>query len=240
MESAFAGAALSISSTMIISKLFDERGERGPLRELVFAVLVTEDLLAILLLALLSGASVPGSFSGAQTALTLGRLVLFMAALVGVGMLLVPRFIRWVDDLGRPESLLVASMGLCFALALLAAHFGYSVALGASSLGCGGRGGAEQVDCPPFRDLFAAIFFVAVGMMIDPRAIPPLWKPILVFSLLVAGGKLLMVSISVALAGQPMRRALGAGLAMTQIGEFGFILVTAGVDLEAVRPSLCP
>lgn len=244
MESAFAGAALSISSTMIISKLFDERGERGPLRELVFAVLVTEDLLAILLLALLSGASVPGSFSGAQTALTLGRLVLFMAILVGVGMLLVPRFIRWVDDLGRPESLLVASMGLCFALALLAAHFGYSVALGAFIAGMlvAESGRAEQVDrlVLPFRDLFAAIFFVAVGMMIDPRAIPALWKPILVFSLMVVGGKLLMVSIGGALAGQPMRRALGAGLAMTQIGEFGFILVTAGVDLGAVRPTLLP
>ena len=244
LESAFAGAALSISSTMIISKLFDERGERGPLRELVFAVLVTEDLLAILMLALLSGAAAAGSLSGPQTALTLGRLALFLVALIGVGGLLVPRFIRWVDDLGRPESLLVASVGLCFTLALLAAHFGYSVALGAFIAGVlvAESGRAEQVDhlVLPLRDLFAAIFFVAVGMMIDPRVLPALWKPILVFSLLVVAAKLLAVSIGSALAGQPLRRALGAGLVMTQVGEFGFILVTAGVDLGAVRPTLLP
>ncbi len=244
LESAFAGAALSISSTMIISKLFDERGERGPLRELVFAVLVTEDLLAILMLALLSGVAVAGSLSGSQTALTLGRLALFLVALVGVGWLLVPRFIRWVDDLGRSESLLVASVGLCFTLALLAAHFGYSVALGAFIAGVlvAESGRAEQVDhlVLPLRDLFAAIFFVAGGMMIDPRALPALWKPILVFTLLVVVAKLLTVSIGSALAGQPLRRALGAGLAMTQVGEFSFILVTVGVDLGAVRPTLLP
>lgn len=244
LESAFAGAALSISSTMIISKLFDERGERGPLRELVFAVLVTEDLLAILMLALLSGVAAAGSLSGSQTALTLGRLALFLVALVGVGWLLVPRFIRWVDDLGRSESLLVASVGLCFTLALLAAHFGYSVALGAFIAGVlvAESGRAEQVDhlVLPLRDLFAAIFFVAVGMMIDPRALPALWKPILVFTLLVVVAKLLTVSIGSALAGQPLRRALGAGLAMTQVGEFSFILVTVGVDLGAVRPTLLP
>ncbi len=244
LESAFAGAALSISSTMIISKLFDERGERGPLRELVFAVLVTEDLLAILMLALLSGVAAAGSLSGSQTAFTLGRLALFLVALVGVGWLLVPRFIRWVDDLGRSESLLVASVGLCFTLALLAAHFGYSVALGAFIAGVlvAESGRAEQVDhlVLPLRDLFAAIFFVAVGMMIDPRVLPALWKPILVFSLLVVAAKLLAVSIGSALAGQPLRRALGAGLAMTQVGEFSFILVTVGVDLGAVRPTLLP
>ncbi len=244
LESAFAGAALSISSTMIISKLFDERGERGPLRELVFAVLVTEDLLAILMLALLSGVAAAGSLSGSQTAFTLGRLALFLVALVGVGWLLVPRFIRWVDDLGRSESLLVASVGLCFTLALLAAHFGYSVALGAFIAGVlvAESGRAEQVDhlVLPLRDLFAAIFFVAVGMMIDPRALPALWKPILVFTLLVVVAKLLTVSIGSALAGQPLRRALGAGLAMTQVGEFSFILVTVGVDLGAVRPTLLP
>ena len=244
MESAFSGAALSISSTMIISKLFDERGERGPLRELVFAVLVMEDLLAILMLALLSAAAVLGSLNGLQMALTLGRLMLFLVALVGIGGLLVPRFIRWVDDLDRPESLLVASVGLCFALSLLAAYMGYSVALGAFIAGVlvAESGRAQRVEhlVLPLRDLFAAIFFVAVGMMIDPRALPALWRPILVFSLLVPIGKLLAVSLGNAVAGQPVRRSLAAGLAMTQIGEFGFILASAGVDSGAARSMLLP
>src|SRR5262245_15414881 len=130
-ESVFAGAIVAISSTTIVAKAFDERGVAGKLREIVVGVLIVEDLIAILLLTILIAISSGDTLSAGTLLMSSGRLAAFLAGLISVGMLLVPRTIRAINRLNRPETTLVTSIGLCFGVALLAQKFGYSVALGA-------------------------------------------------------------------------------------------------------------
>ena len=172
-QSFFAGAMFSISSTMTLVKVFAECGAPRRLTELVLSVLVIEDLVAILFLASLSavvaGEGVPLAVAGASA-----RLAAFLVALVVGGFLIVPRAIRGVARYGNPETLLVASVGVCFAFALLARASGYSVALGAFTAGSlvvdSGVQRAVRELVSPLRDLFAAVFFVAVGTLVDPRS----------------------------------------------------------------------
>src|SRR5512145_2344531 len=163
LESVFAGAIVAMSSTTIIAKAFDDLRVRGPLRDLVVGVLLVEDLFAILFMAVLTAVATGAGVSPGELGATLGRLGAFLAALLGAGMLVVPRTIRYVRRLGRPETLLVVSLGLCFGMAFLALEAGYSVALGAFLAGSlvaeSGEGHAVEELVRPVRDLFAAIFF---------------------------------------------------------------------------------
>jgi CPA2 family monovalent cation:H+ antiporter-2 len=244
LESVFAGATIAISSTTIIAKAFDESGIRGRLRELVVGVLIVEDLIAIVLMAILTALARGSGLSAGQVALTVGRLALFLGALLAVGLLLVPRAVRWIRRLDRPETTLVASLGICFGVALLANEFGYSVALGAFIAGSlvAESGEERHVErlVQPVRDMFAAIFFVSVGMMIEPSVIVRHWAAVLVFTGVVVAGKLVGVTLGAFLTGQGTRTSIQAGMSLAQIGEFSFIIAGLGLSLGATRDFLYP
>lgn len=241
-EAIFTGAAIAISSTMVVAKLFEEHRPTRSVREAVFAVLVIQDLYAILLLTGLGTYAQLGGLRAAELGATLLRLGLFLALVLVLGRLLVPRFLRWVADHTRAESLLIVSTGLCFVLAAGAAKAGFSVALGAFLAGMlaaeSGRVRAIEHLVLPLRDLFTAVFFVAVGMMLDPRAILPMLGPILLLSALVILGNALSLSAGGLLAGLPLRTSLRSGLALGQIGEFGFIILATGIAAGVLRKEL--
>lgn len=243
-ESIFAGAVVAISSTTIIAKAFDEQGIKGRLRELVVGVLIVEDLIAILLMAILTAISSGDGMSAGTLAKSSGRLAAFLVGLVAVGMLLVPRAVRVINRLKRPETTLVASVGICFAIALLAQEFGYSVALGAFIAGSlvAESGEEKQIEhvIIPVRDLFAAIFFVSVGMQIDPAIIAQHWLAVTVFTALVIVGKFVGVSLGAFLTGSGTRTSVQAGMSLAQIGEFSFIIAGLGISLNATGGFLYP
>src|SRR5262249_15263423 len=163
------------SSTTIIVKAFAERGVQGRFRELVVGILVVEDLVAIFLMATLTAVSSGSGLSATALALTVGRLAAFLLGLIVIGLLVVPRAVRAVRRLARAETLEIFAISLCFGAALLADALGYSVALGAFIAGSliaeSGHGGEVEHLVQPIRDLFAAIFFVSVGMMIEPEEV---------------------------------------------------------------------
>lgn len=241
-EQIFAGAVVAISSTTIVVKAFDAQKVGGRQRELVLGVLVVEDLVAILLLAALAAVSAGGGLGGRELLLTLGRLFGFLLALLAAGLLLVPRLFRAVVRLGQAETTLVAAVGLCFAVALLAQAAGYSVALGAFMAGTlvAESGKEHEIErlVRPVRDLFAAIFFVSVGMLIDPRLVAREWAAVLAFVPLVVLGKVAAVGAGAFLAGNGVRTAVTAGLSLAQIGEFSFIIAGLGRAQGAIGDRL--
>ena len=214
LESVYAGAIIAISSTTIIVKTFAEHGVRGRVAELVFGILIIEDLIAIFLLVILTALSSAGGISPATIGVTALRLTMFLAGLIGVGLLVVPRLMRAVVRLERPETTLVASIGICFAFAELAWAFGFSVALGAFVAGSliAESGTAKVVEqlVHPVRDMFAAIFFVSVGMMIDPARVVDHWGAVLAFSAVVIVGNLFVVTTSAFLTGVDTRTSVQA------------------------------
>ncbi|HEX9610932.1 MAG TPA: cation:proton antiporter, partial [Gemmatimonadales bacterium] len=242
LESVFTGAIVAISSTTIIAKVFDEYGIGGRLRELVVGVLLFEDLIAIVFMAVLTAVATGAGLSTDALAGTVGRLGMFLIILIGVGILVIPRFIRLVTRLGRAETTLVASVGVCFAMAYVAQEAGYSVALGAFLAGSlvAESGRAEEIEhlVRPLRDVFAAIFFVSVGIMINPALVAEHWGAVVALTAVVIAGKLVGVSVGAFLVGTGTRTSLQAGLSLAQIGEFSFIIATLGLTLGATRPFL--
>ena len=243
-ESLFGGAALAISSTTIIVKAFAEQKVSRARSEIVFGILVVEDLIAILLLAFLTAAASGARLDGAALVRTVGRLVGFLAALLAGGMLIVPRLVRFVVKLRRSETTVVAAVGLCFAFALLARKAGYSVALGAFLCGAlvaeSGEGKLVEERIEPVRDLFAAVFFVSVGMLIDPRLIWAHAGTVLALTAVVVVGKLVGVSIGAFVAGYGIPTAVQTALSLGQIGEFSFIIAGVGLSLGVTRDFLYP
>lgn len=239
-ESALMGASLSISSTMIIAKLFDEHGAKGPLRDGVLSVLVVQDLFAILLLAGLDASAAVGSFGTLGLVKALGKVALFLLLMLGGGGLIVPRLLRWAADRGRDETLLVATVGVCFTAAVLAAKMGCSLALGAFLAGmlAAGSGRVRPIErlVFPLRDMFAAIFFVAVGMKLAPHELLNQAIPILVFTGVVLVGDTVAVTLGALLAGLPFKRGLRTGLTLAQPGEFSFVLIGLGAASGFLRP----
>ena len=244
LESFYAGAVIAISSTTIIVAAFAEQGIKGKFTEIVFGVLIVEDLIGILLMAILTAVSTGSPLNGAELAMTAGRLLAFLAGLLFFGMLTVPRLVRAVFRLNRPETTLVASVGICFACALLARAFGYSVALGAFIAGAlvaeSGLSRPVEKLVKPLCDTFAAVFFVSVGMLIDPALVVRHWIPVLTFLFLVVAGKVAGVSIGAFLAGYGIRTSVQAGMSLGQIGEFSFIIAALGLSTGATREFLYP
>ena len=244
LQSVFAGGVIAISSTTIILKAFGEQGVKGRFTELVFGVLIVEDVLAILLLAVLAPVAAGGTLAAAPIGETLVRLGAFLIGLLIAGMLVVPRLMRFVVRLQRPETTLVASIGICFATALLARSIGYSVALGAFLAGSlveeSGEGHAVARLIEPVRDMFVAVFFVAVGMLIEPELVVSHWQAVLVLTLLVMAGKVGAVSVSAFLTGAGTRTALQAGMSLAQIGEFSLILAGVGFAAGVMPPHFYP
>ncbi len=233
LESLYAGAMISISSTTIIIKVFEEQRLKADFTDLVFGVLIAEDLIAIFLITLLTTLSTGEDPTAAHIAVTAGRLAGFLAALVIVGLLTVPRLMRAVVALDRPETTVVASVGLAFGFAYLALYFHYSVALGAFIAGSlvSESGVQTKIEhaVQPVRDIFAAIFFVSVGMLIDPALIAEYWQAVLVFLAVVLIGNIIGVTVGAFLTGQSIQTSVKAGMSLAQIGEFSFIIAGVGV-----------
>jgi monovalent cation:H+ antiporter-2, CPA2 family len=244
LESIYAGAIVAISSTTIIVKAFAEQGVKGRFVDLVFGILIFEDLICILLIAALTTMSASGGVSAGSLLATAGRLGAFLVGLVGIGLLVVPRLVRHVIKLDRAETTLVVSLGICFAAALLAVNFGYSVALGAFIAGSlvaeSGESHKVEQAIAGVRDMFAAVFFVSVGMMIDPRLIAENWMAVVLFTVVVMSGKLLAVTVGAFLSGNDARTATKAGMSLTQIGEFSFIIAGVGLANGATRDFVYP
>lgn len=244
IESLFTGAIIAISSTTIIAKAYDEQGIKDPLRAFVVGVLIVEDLIAILLMAVLTAVSSGAGLSASGLALSTGRLAAFLIGLVVVGLFVVPRAIRAVVRLQRSETTLITAVAICFGVALLAHQMGYSVALGAFIAGSlVSESGEEKLIehlVAPVRDLFAAVFFVSVGLMINPSLIARHWVAVALITAIVIVGKLLGVSLGAFLTGNGLRTSVQAGMSLAQIGEFSFIIAGLGLSLGATRDFLYP
>jgi CPA2 family monovalent cation:H+ antiporter-2 len=243
-ECLFIGACVGISSTMLVAKAFEEQKLKGGFVEVTFAVLVFEDMIAILLLAVLTAVASGGDMSPGELGLMIGKLVGFLAALMAAGLLIVPRFIRSVVKMKRGETTLIAGIAVCFAMAGLASAAGYSVALGAFIAGMliseSGEGKEVEHLIAPLRDIFAAIFFISVGMTIDPALVLENWLPVVVFSLLVLTGKFIGVTIGAFLSGNGLSNSVRAGMSLAQIGEFSFIIAGIGVAKGATGDFIFP
>jgi len=243
-ESLFTGGIVAISSTTIVSKAFVEQGIRGRVTEIVFGILIFEDLIAILLVAVLTAVAAGGAVSPADLGLTILRLATFLIALLSIGLLVIPRFMRLVVRLDSDETTLVAAIGICFACAFLALSFGYSVALGAFIAGSlvaeSGEGKVVEHLVHPVRDMFVAIFFVSVGMLIDPALVVQHWGAVLGLAAVVILGKVIAVSVSTFLTGNGLGLAVQSGMTLAQVGEFSFIIAAIGLANGATRSFLYP
>jgi K+:H+ antiporter len=231
IEAIVAGACLGIASTMLVAKAFDELGWKGAFTEQVYAILVCEDLIAIVLLAVVTAvASGAGLDAGALAAL-LGRLAGFLILLLAVGLVVVPRAIRWVGERARRETLAISALAVCFGAAALADGAGYSVALGAFVAGVliaeSGRGHDVLVQVETLRDIFAMVFFISVGMSIDPSMLAVEAPRIVAFTAVVLVIKPIGVALGSFLAGRGVHGGVRAGVTLAQIGEFSFVI--AGV-----------
>ena len=243
-ESLFAGCMVAISSTMIVARTFAEQKVDERLQSIVFGVLIVQDLAAVLLLAILTAVASGQGASASAVADTAAQLGVFLLASVVLGFLLVPRAVRLVARLGSEETLLVGSVGLCFAMSILAHELGFSVALGAFLAGSliAESGHSERIHhlVTPLRDLFAAVFFVAVGMMVDPLVVLDSWAVVIALTLLVLIMQPILVAFGTFVAGNDVRSSVRAGMSLAQIGEFSFIIASIGVASGAVRGFLYP
>jgi CPA2 family monovalent cation:H+ antiporter-2 len=237
LQSLYAGAAISISSTTIIVKAFEEQRIKGDFTQIVFGILIMEDLVAILLISVLTALSSGEQLTATELGLSAGRLALFLTLLFAIGFVVVPRLMRSVVSLHRHETTVVASIGLAFGLAYLASSFGYSVALGAFIAGAlvAESGVEKRVEhlVQPVRDIFAAIFFVSVGMLIEPLQIAEHWPLVLTFFFAVVLGNIFAVTLGALLTGQSIQTSVKTGMSLAQIGEFSFIIAGVGIATGA-------
>jgi CPA2 family monovalent cation:H+ antiporter-2 len=244
IECLFAGGVVAISSTTIVARAFDEQGIRGAQRDLVIGILLAEDVAAVALMATLTAVATGANLSASDLAFTVGKLGAFLVALAAVGIAFVPRLIRAVVRLERPETTLVVSIGLCFAAALLARAAGYSTALGAFVAGVlvAESGQAHKVEplVHPVRDVFAAVFFVSVGMELDPRVLAGHVPAVILLTLVVWIGKITGVTAGAFVTGAGVVQSVRAGLSLAQIGEFSFIIAALGRALGATSEFLYP
>ena len=245
MDSLFLGGMMSMASTTIIIKAFDDLGLRQQkFARLVFGVLVVEDLVAILLMVLLSTLAVSKSFSGAEMVTSLIRLGFFLIIWFVLGIYLIPTLLKKARPLMNDETLLIVCLGLCLVMVVLAVSAGFSAALGAFIMG---SILAETVEVDriervlkPVKDLFGAIFFVSVGMMVDPQILLAYAVPIAVITLATVFGQVIFSSGGMLLSGQPLRVAMQAGFSLAQIGEFAFIIASLGQSLHVTSAFLYP
>lgn len=245
MDSVYLGGVLMISSTTIITKTLAELGrQRETFAEVIYGVLIVEDVIAIVLLASLSGVSRTGHFEWGAIAGLIGRLFEFITVAVVLGLLVIPRLLRFVGRFRQEETLLVTVLGLCFGFALLAERLGFSAALGAFIMGALMAESDEirriERHTAPLRDMFSAVFFVAIGMLIDPTLLRGHLLPVLSIVVALVLGKLIACSFGTFLAGYDRATALRVGLGMGQIGEFSFIIAALGSSLGVTGGFLYP
>ncbi|MCE0907621.1 cation:proton antiporter [Pseudomonas kurunegalensis] len=245
MDSLFLGAILAISSTTIIVKaLNDLKMKNERFAQLIFGVLIVEDILGIGIIALLSGIAVSGTVSSGEVFSTVGKLSLFMIVDLVIGILLVPRLLAYVAKFESNEMLLITVLGLCFGFCLLVVKLEYSMVLGAFLIGAIMAESRQLLKIErliePVRDLFSAIFFVAIGLMIDPQVLIDYAWPIVVITLAVVLGKMLSCGMGAFIAGNDGRTSLRVGMGLSQIGEFSFIIAALGMTLQVTSDFLYP
>jgi len=245
LDCVFLGGIIAISSTTIIFRAFDELGLKSrKFTNLVIGVLVIEDLVAILLLVLLSTLAVSNQFEGSQMIYSILKLAFFLSLWFISGIYLLPTFLRKAAKWLTSETLLIVSLALCLGMVLLADSVGFSSALGAFIMGSilSETPQAEKIEhlLSSVKDLFGAIFFVSVGMLINPALLKEHAVPVIILTLMVIVGKTLFVSIGALLAGQPLKQSVQAGTSMSQIGEFSFIIAGLGVSLKVTSDYLSP
>lgn len=245
MDCIFLGGMIAMSSTTIIYKAFDDLGLRKKkFTGLVLSILILEDILAIVLMVMLSTMAVSSNFEGSEMLESVGKLLFFLILWFVVGIYLIPAFLKRCRKLMNEETLLIVSLALCFGMVMLAAQAGFSAAFGAFIMGSilAETVEAESIEhlVKPVKNLFGAIFFVSVGMMVDPAMIVEYALPILVITLAVILGQAFFGTFGVILAGQPLKTAMQCGFSLTQIGEFAFIIASLGVSLHVTSDFLYP
>ncbi len=244
-NSALVGGMVSMSSTAIIIKAFDDMGLRSQkFTKIVFGILIFEDLIAIVLLVLISTLFVGKSFEGSDLIFAVAKLVFFLVVWMVGGIYFIPMVLRKAKGVMNDETLLVFSLGLCFGMVLFAMKAGFSSALGAFVMGSilAETLEAEHIEriVRPLKDLFGAIFFVSVGMMVDFSVIAQYLVPIVILVFTVVVGQISFSTIGLLLSGQSLKVAMQSGFCLTQIGEFAFIIALLGVNLGIIDEFVYP
>ncbi len=245
MDAIFLGVILSISSTTIILKTFDELGVKmRKFAGIVIGSLIVQDIVAILMLVLLSTVAVSRQFSGSELLMMVLKLVFFLTLWFLGGIFFIPTLLKRAKNLLTDEMLLIISIALCLMMVMLAANVGFSPALGAFIMGSiiAETTQAEHIEhlVKPVKDLFAAVFFVSVGMLINPDALIEHAFPVAVLTLVVLFGQPLTSTIGALLSGQPLKQSVQTGMSLSQIGEFSFIIATLGASLKVTSDFLYP
>jgi len=245
MESVFLAGLLSMSSTAVIIKSYDELGlKEKPFASMVFGSLVVEDIIAVLLMVLLSTLAVSNKFAGGEMLAALVKLSFFLILWFLVGIYVIPSVLRWARKYINDEILLIVSLGLCFGMVTLATAAGFSSALGAFVMGSilAETIEGEHIEklTVPIKDLFGAVFFTSVGMMISPSVIVEHWGTILIITIVVLLFDSLFAGLGVIFSGGGLSNAVHAGFSLAQLGEFAFIIASVGVSLGVMREFIYP
>ncbi|OAZ04527.1 cation:proton antiporter [Flavobacterium succinicans] len=245
MDSIFLGVILSISSTTIILKSFEELGVKAQrFAGNVIGSLIVQDIIAILMMVLLSTIAVSNNFSGGELIQSIFKLVFFLVLWFLSGIFIIPTVLKKAKHLLTDEMLLIISIALCLLMVILAANVGFSPALGAFIMGSiiAETTQAEHIEhlVKPVKDLFGAVFFVSVGMLIDPEALKEHAIPVLVLSLVTILGQSISSTVGSLLSGQPLKESVQTGMSLSQIGEFSFIIATLGITLHVTSSFLYP
>lgn len=245
MNSLFLGVILSISSTTIILKTFDELGVKAQkFAGNVIGALIVQDILAILMMVLLSTVAVSQHFSGTELLQSVLKLIFFLIIWFVVGIFFIPTLLKKAKHLLTDEMLLIVSLALCLLMVLFAANVGFSPALGAFIMGSiiAETTQAEHIEhlVKPVKDLFGAVFFVSVGMLIDPEMLVKHALPVAILTFVVIIGQSLFSTIGTLLSGQPLKQSVQTGMSLSQIGEFSFIIATLGMTLKVTSDFLYP
>lgn len=245
INSLFLGGMLSMSSTTIIIKAFTDLGLRQQkFASQVLAVLIVEDLFAVVMMVILSSIAINNSVEGSEMLYSVGKLVFFLVMWFLVGVYVIPSALNRCRRFLNQETLLVVSMGLCLGMAVFSVYCGFSLALGAFVMGSilAGTSYAERIEhvVTPVKDLFGAVFFISVGMMVRPDILAEYWCPILLLSAVVVVGMILFGTFGMLVTGQTLKVAIQSGFSLTQIGEFAFIIATLGMSLGVLEPTLYP
>ncbi len=240
----FLGGMISMSSTTIIIKSLTDLGLRqSKFASLVLAVLILEDLFAVLMLVLLSSLAV-GNVEGSELLFSVGKLAFFLIIWFLVGVFILPSGLNKIRRFLNDETLLIVSMGLCFSMAIFSVMCGFSLELGAFVMGSilAGTMAAEKMEkvVQPVKNLFGAVFFISVGMMVDPSVLATYWSEILLLVVIVIAGMILFGTLGMLVGGQTLRVAIESGFTLTQIGEFSFIIASLGMSLGVLEASLYP
>lgn len=245
LSSIFLGGMLSISSTAVIQKSFEELGvKKEKYSQLVMGTLVIEDIVSIFMMVVLSTVSVSQNIEGPQLIISLLLMLCYLIVWLILGIFLLPTFLNKVIDLMNDEMLTVLSLGLCFGMVLIANLLGFSSELGAFLAGSllAGTIHVERVEhiTKGIKDMFVAVFFLSVGMMVDPKIILEFAPSIVIITVVAVAAKLIFATLGMLLSGQPLRTALKSGFSLAPIGEFSFILATLGVQLKVMESHLYP